>query len=106
MSQHTPWISRKTIPLTIAFVRKERGAIIQHFGGLYLALLDFEECDSRGHAVHMEYAHEGRELFPIQYPSVVGILRQWVRALYGNGIGALPVYVAYPAIYLRLHPRP
>ena len=44
----------------------------------------------RPHADQITFAHENRELPPVQYPAVVGILDQWVRAIYDLGVGAVP----------------
>ena len=61
--------------------------IIRQYGGLYPALMGVQESEIRLLAAQLEYAHENRGSSPSQYPSVVGILDQGVRAEYSNGEG-------------------
>ena len=61
------------------------GQLIHQCGGVYPALQKFQGSEMRTHPAQMMFAHENRSLFPIQYPAVVGILDQGVRAVHDRG---------------------
>lgn len=65
-------------------------SVIQSCGGLYPALVEYQESEMRLNANQMSFATENRNLPPIQYPAVVGILDQGVRAVYSRGVGVTP----------------
>ena len=64
--------------------------LIQQRGGVYPALVEFQENQMRKHNGQMGFASEHKDLFPVQYPAVVGILDQGVRAVYNRGVGFSP----------------
>ena len=64
--------------------------LIRQCGGAYPALMESQGSQMRKHNDQMIFASEHRNLFPSQYPSVVGILDQGVRAVYNRGVGSPP----------------
>ena len=58
--------------------------------GVYPALQEFQEVEMRPRAEQLSFARENRALFPAQYPDVIGILDQGVRAAYDRVAGTTP----------------
>ena len=79
------------------------GGLIRQYGGLYPALMGVQEREVRLLAPHLEYPHGNRASFTSQYPAVVGILDQWIRAEYSKGEGRRPEFLDYRTIP---HSRP
>ena len=55
--------------------------LIQHCGGLYPALVEFQEDQMRKYESQMVFAFEHKNMPPVQYPAAVGILDQGARAV-------------------------
>ena len=64
--------------------------LIRQCGGVYPALVEFQENEMRMHADQLNFATENRDMFPVQYPAVLGILDQGVRAVYDKGVEKSP----------------
>ena len=63
------------------------GSIIRQSGGLYPALVDFQECEMRNRADQLVFARGNHTLFPAKYPEITGSLDQGGRAVYDKGVG-------------------
>ena len=66
------------------------GQLIRQCGGVYPALVEFQENEMRTHADQLNFPTENRDMFPAQQPDVLGILDQGVRALYDKGAATAP----------------
>ena len=59
-------------------------------GGLYPALVDFQESEMRTRSDQLVFSNESRSLFPIQYPEVVGNMDQCTQSVCPVGRGSSP----------------
>ena len=64
--------------------------LIDQCGGVYPALVEFQENQMRLHNEQLNFASGHRDLSPVQYPEVVNILDQGVRAVYNRGAAIAP----------------
>ena len=72
--------------------------IIQQRGGLYPALVNFQECEIRDHVGWVDFDHENHELPPVQYHAIVGSLDHGAREVYDKGLSHLHGYGGFPTI--------
>ena len=68
----------------------EGGNIIRRYGGLYPALAGIRGSEMRHLEPQIDYEHTRRESSPAQYHAPVGILDQWIRVEYSEGVGVIP----------------